>query len=141
MPVQTLTSQFLATLPTCEPTVGSISYFDTELKGFMLEHRVGGGATYYFRYRDLESKVRMSRIARVGEMTLPDARAKAHAIKLLVSEGATPLQSGTGSKTCPHLPRWCKTGTCRMSRLKSAAGRLMSACCACICCRILAPFA
>ena len=101
MPVQTLTSQFLATLPTCEPTVGSISYFDTELKGFMLEHRVGGGATYYFRYRDLESKVRMSRIARVGEMTLPDARAKAHAIKLLVSEGGDPIAERHRFKDVP----------------------------------------
>ena len=91
MAVQTLTTQFLATLPGCEPHAGCTSYFDTELKGFMLEHRSGGGATYYFRYRDLDKKVRMSRIARVGDISLPDARAKAHAIKLLVNEGGDPI--------------------------------------------------
>ena len=91
MPVQTLTTQFLTTLPACEPLVGCTSYFDTELKGFMLEHRVGGGGTYYFRYRDHQNKVRMSRIGRIGDIALPDARAKAHAIKMLVTEGGDPI--------------------------------------------------
>ena len=50
MPVQTLTTQFITTLPTCQPLAGSVAYFDTEIKGFMLEHRASGGGTYYFWY-------------------------------------------------------------------------------------------
>jgi integrase len=90
MPVQTLTAQFLTTLPGCAPPTGSVAYFDTEIKGFMLEHRAGGGATFYFRYRDADAKLRMNHISRVDDMALADARAKAHAMKAMVTEGGDP---------------------------------------------------
>ena len=47
MPAQALTTDFLATLPGREPACGAVSYFDTEIKGFLLEHRSSGGATFY----------------------------------------------------------------------------------------------
>lgn len=67
MPAQALSAEFLATLPGREPTSGAVSYFDTEIKGFLLEHRTSGGATYYFRYRDATAKVRLNRIGRSDE--------------------------------------------------------------------------
>ncbi len=91
MPVQTLTTQFITTLPTCQPLAGAVAYFDTEIKGFMLEHRASGGGTYYLRFRDAANKVRMSRIGRVLDMPLVDARAKAHAMKQMVNDGGDPL--------------------------------------------------
>ena len=66
MPAQALTTEFLATLPGREPASGAVSYFDTEIKGFLLEHRASGGATFYFRYRDAAGKVRLNRIGRAG---------------------------------------------------------------------------
>ena len=78
MPAQALSAEFLATLPGRVPASGGVYYFDTEIKGFMLEHRASGGATFYFRYRDAAGKVRMHNIGRVDEIALADARAKAH---------------------------------------------------------------
>lgn len=52
MPVQALNTQFILGLAACVPEKGSVCFFDTEIKGFLLELRSSGGATYYFRYRD-----------------------------------------------------------------------------------------
>ena len=90
MPVQILTTQFLSTLPGIVPQRGTVAYFDTEIKGFMLEHRAGGGATYYFRYRDAAQKVRLSRIGRLADVSLADARARAHAMRQMLQDGGDP---------------------------------------------------
>ena len=90
MPVQTLTNQFLSTLPSIVPTKGATSFFDTEIKGFILEHRASGGATYYFRYRDAAQRLRMARIGRLADLTLATARARAHAMRQLLLEGGDP---------------------------------------------------
>ena len=90
MPVQSLTTEFLTALPGRVPTSGAVSYFDTEIKGFLLEHRASGKATYYFRYRDAGRQVRMHRIGRSEEISLSDARAQAHQMKRMVSEGGDP---------------------------------------------------
>ena len=90
MPAQALTTEFLATLPGREPASGAVSYFDTEIKGFLLEHRASGGATFYFRYRDAAGKVRLNRIGRADEISVSDARAKAHKMKQMVTEGGDP---------------------------------------------------
>ncbi len=90
MPAQALTTEFLATLPDRQPASGAVSYFDTEIKGFLLEHRTSGGATFYFRYRDAAGKVRLNRIGRTDEISLSDARAKAHKMKQMVNEGGDP---------------------------------------------------
>lgn len=90
MPVQTLTNQFLLTLPSHLPSKGSVAFFDTEIKGFMLEHRASGGATYYFRYRDAAKRLRMARIGRLADVPLAAARARAHAMRQMLLEGGDP---------------------------------------------------
>ena len=90
MPAQALSTEFLATLPGRVPVSGAVSYFDTEIKGFLLEHRTSGGATFYFRYRDAAGKVRLNRIGRADEISVSDARAKAHQMKQMVTEGGDP---------------------------------------------------
>lgn len=101
MPAQALSTEFLATLPDRVPPSGGVYYFDTEIKGFLLEHRTSGGATYYFRYRDAMAKVRMNRIGRSDEMSLSDARAKAHKMKQMVSEGGDPKVENHRFKDVP----------------------------------------
>jgi len=101
MPTQALTAEFLATLPGREPASGAVSYFDTEIKGFLLEHRTSGGATYYFRYRDAASKVRMHRIGRTEDIGLSDARAKAHKMRQMVIEGGDPKVESHRFKDVP----------------------------------------
>ena len=103
MPAQALSTEFLATLPGRVPVSGAVSYFDTEIKGFLLEHRTSGGATFYFRYRDAAGKVRMNNIGRVDEIALADARAKAHQMKQMVTEGGDPKLESHRFKDVPTL--------------------------------------
>ena len=103
MPAQALSTEFLATLPGRVPVSGAVSYFDTEIKGFLLEHRASGGATFYFRYRDAAGKVRMNNIGRVDEIALADARAKAHQMKQMVTEGGDPKLESHRFKDVPTL--------------------------------------
>ena len=103
MPAQALSTEFLATLPGRVPVSWAVSYFDTEIKGFLLEHRASGGATFYFRYRDAAGKVRMNNIGRVDEIALADARAKAHQMKQMVTEGGDPKLESHRFKDVPTL--------------------------------------
>ena len=103
MPVHTLTTQFLSTLMPAGPISGSVSYFDTEIKGFMLEHRAGGGATFYFRYRDATRRMRMNHIGRLGRVALVDARAKAHSMQQMVGEGGDPVVERHRFRDVPTL--------------------------------------
>ena len=103
MPAQALSTEFLATLPGRVPASGGVYYFDTEIKGFMLEHRASGGATFYFRYRDAAGKVRMNNIGRVDEIALADARAKAHQMKQMVAEGGDPKLESHRFRDVPTL--------------------------------------
>ena len=103
MPVHTLTTQFLSTLSAAGPASGSVCYFDTEIKGFMLEHRAGGGATFYFRYRDATRRVRMNHIGQLKRIALADARAKAHAMRQMVGEGGDPMVERHRFRDVPTL--------------------------------------
>jgi integrase len=101
MPTQALTTEFLNSLPGRSSAVGLINYFDTETKGFMLEVRASGGATFYFRYRDGGGRIRMNRIGRRDEIALADARAKAHQMKKMVTDGGDPKAENHRFKDVP----------------------------------------
>ena len=90
MPTLALTADFMATLSARLPARGAVCYFDTELKGFVLELRASGGATFYFRYRDADGKVRLNRIGRAADTSLGEARVAAHNMKRLHNEGGDP---------------------------------------------------
>lgn len=90
MPTQAITSDFLASLAQIRPTSGLVSYFDTELRGFLLELRASGRASWYFRYRDAQRKIRLCRIGTFPEVSLADARAKAYEMRTLLREGGDP---------------------------------------------------
>lgn len=101
MPSQALTAEFVASLPGRVPAAGAVSYFDLEIKGFLLEHRASGGATYYFRYRDAGGKVRLNRIGRSDQIALGDARVQAHQMKRMVQEGGDPKVESRRFKDVP----------------------------------------
>ncbi|TSE29872.1 site-specific integrase [Tepidimonas charontis] len=89
MPRVSLTQDFLNRLPEFVPPSGAAHFFDAEIKGFVLELRASGGATFYFRYRH-QGKVRFERIGRLDEMPLADARAKAYQMRALLDAGGDP---------------------------------------------------
>jgi len=103
MPAHTLTTEFMARLPSLVPDTGSVSYFDTDIKGFLLELRASGGATFYFRYRDASGKIRLSRIGRADHVSVSDARAKAHKMKIMLAEGGDPKGESHRFKDIPTL--------------------------------------
>ena len=101
MPTQLLTPRLIERLSKRLPDEKATCYFDTEIKGFLLEHRSSGNGTYYFRYRDAEQKVRLARIGRAEEISLADARARAHAMSKMVTEGGDPKVESHRFKDVP----------------------------------------
>ena len=95
MPVQNLTTTFIATLEHNPPPAKRMEYCDTELTGFFLEYRGNGKGTYYFRYRDGNKKTRLVRLGKLTEIPLADARTKAHQLRRQVDAGENPQQDGT----------------------------------------------
>ncbi len=90
MPKVLLTLDFVSGLGAQVPARGGVTYFDTELVGFVLEHRASGSGTYYFRYTDAGGKVRLCRIGHLGKEALAVARAQAQKLRQLLDAGGDP---------------------------------------------------
>lgn len=90
MPSVTLTKKFVAELCHSEPFLRIKLYFDTEIKGFLLEHRKGGGLTFYFRYRDSSKKIRLYRLGPHPDISLDEAREAAYKVKEILAKGGDP---------------------------------------------------
>ena len=103
MPSCQLTTTFCDELLALPPVAKTVNYFDVEIKGFMLEQRATGAGTFYFRYRDVATKVRMFRIGDSKAISLPDARAMAHKASKLVAEGGDPKLESHRFKDTPTL--------------------------------------
>lgn len=78
-----------------------IDYFDSEIKGFLLEVRPGGKCTYYFRYRDALRKVRQVQLGKHPETVVNDARTKAHQLKNLDKDGGDPRHEVIKTRVIP----------------------------------------
>src|SRR5262249_45487839 len=65
----------------CPSEFKKIDYFDTSMRGFMLEVRASGGKTYYQRYTDERGKERQFKVGPADVLTLRQARRKALRIK------------------------------------------------------------
>lgn len=101
MPVLSLSAAFVAQVIGCPPEGKNTIYFDQEIKGFVLEHRSSGGATFYFRYRDAEAKVRLCRIGKVTEISTTNARAAAHRMHRTLADGGDPKSERQARMAAP----------------------------------------
>lgn len=90
MPSQLLSTDFMALLPDLVPSAGAIGYYDPQIKGFMLELRYSGKATFYFRYRDGANKIKMINLGRSDEISLDEVRSKALSMRQMLDEGGDP---------------------------------------------------
>lgn len=91
MPIQPLISDFIVQIQSQTPPKNRTCYFDTEIRGFMLEHRPSGKATYYFRYRDAKGSIRMEHLGRLEEISLQEARVQAYEMRrAIIEEGDLP---------------------------------------------------
>ncbi|MBD1401902.1 Arm DNA-binding domain-containing protein [Pelovirga terrestris] len=86
MPRVNLRQQFVDN-PPLPTTAAKVTYFDTQLTGFMLEVTRTGSATYYLRYRDKAGRIRQVRLGRTTALNVDEARENARILKSKVLMG------------------------------------------------------
>ena len=89
MPMVRLSPVFVRNA-SCHADNKKIDYFDTTMRGFMLEVRASGGKTYYQRYTDERGRERQFKIGPADVLTLQQAKRKATQIKAQAILGGDP---------------------------------------------------
>src|SRR5512144_1652055 len=102
MPVVRFSPAFVRNVQ-CLPELKKIDYFDTTMRGFMLEVRSSGGKTYYQRYTDERGRERQYKIGPADVLTLQQARRKARQIKAEAILGGDPQQARQARRSIPTL--------------------------------------
>ena len=87
----------------CPSEIKKIDYFDTTMRGFMLEVRASGGKTYYQRYTDERGRERQFKIGAADVLTLRQARRKALQIKAQAILGSDPQRERQERRSIPTL--------------------------------------
>lgn len=108
MPTQLLSVAFVETLRAQGPPARNVSWFDTEISGFMLEQRISGAATWYFRYRDAGGRIRMCRIGRCPEVAPGEARTKAWQMRQELDAGGDPKLNAQRFARAPTLEEFVR---------------------------------
>jgi integrase len=102
MPTIRLSPRFVRRVG-CPSEVKKIDYFDTTMRGFMLEVRASGGKTYYQRYTDERGRERQFKIGAADVLTLRQARRKALQIKAQAILGSDPQRERQERRSIPTL--------------------------------------
>src|SRR5664280_3868851 len=82
MPMVRLSPAFVRNA-SCSADHKKIDYFDTTMRGFMLEVRASGGKTYYQRYTDERGRERQYKVGPADVLTVRQAKRKAKQILAL----------------------------------------------------------
>jgi integrase len=102
MPVVRLSPAFVRRVD-CPYEHKKINYFDTAMRGFMLEVRASGGKTYYQRYTDERGRERQFKIGPADVLTLGQAKRKARQIKAQAILGGDPQRELQERRPIPTL--------------------------------------
>src|SRR5215470_10547441 len=87
----------------CPSEFKKIDYFDTTMRGFMLEVRASGGKTYYQRYSDDRGRERQFKIGAADVLPLRQAKRKALQIKAEAILGNNPQEERRQRRAIPTL--------------------------------------
>jgi integrase len=87
----------------CPADQNKVDYFDTIMRGFMLEVRVSGGKTYYQRYTDERGRERQFKIGPADILSLRQAKRKATQIKAQAILGFDPQNERQERRSIPTL--------------------------------------
>ena len=102
MPIVRLSPAFVRNA-NCPANHMKIDYFDTAMRGFMLEVRATGVKTYYQRYTDERGRQRQFKIGPADVLTLKQARRKATQIKAEAILDGDPQQARQDRRAIPTL--------------------------------------
>ncbi len=102
MPIARLSPAFVRNA-NCPANHMKIDYFDTTMRGFMLEVRATGVKTYYQRYTDERGRQRQFKIGPADVLTLKQARRKATQIKAEAILHGDPQQARQDRRAIPTL--------------------------------------
>ncbi|MFT4254542.1 MAG: tyrosine-type recombinase/integrase [Caulobacter sp.] len=100
MPKAKLDHMFAATAE-CEPGKKKTDWWDTTIKGFVLECRAGGGRTYYLRYQTLAGEQKQYKIGRYGDISFATAKKEAQRLKSEVTLHHDPSAKKAKAKSIP----------------------------------------
>ncbi len=102
MPVVQLSAQFVRE-SSCPPGKAKVDYYDSAIKGFILEARSSGGRTFHLRYRDTHGKLRQHKIGDAAAISYDKARQKAMRLRSEVELGGNPLEERQALRSVPTL--------------------------------------
>ena len=100
MPKQSLSQTFIDSIE-CPPNTKKVDYFDTSLKGLLLEVRDSGGKTYYVRYPNERGRTRQLRLGDAKLISLSQARSLALKARQKVILGEDPAEQKAIAKRVP----------------------------------------
>jgi integrase len=98
----TLTQKFIDKAE-CPDGQKKVDFFDTGLKGFLIEVRATGGRTYYIRYRSKRGVIRVLKIGDASLVRLDDARQAARKLLAQISLGDDPSEQKAILRSVPTL--------------------------------------
>ena len=107
MPVVQLSAQFVKEA-VCPPEKGKVDYYDTTIKGFILEVRPSGGKTFHLRYRDAHGKLRQHKIGDADAISHDKARKKAQYLRSEVELGGNPQEDRKALRQVPTLAEFVR---------------------------------
>lgn len=107
MPIVKLSAQFVREA-VCPPGKSKVDYYDSALKGFILEARPSGGKTFYLRYHDSHGKLRQCKIGDAAAVSYDKARQKAMRLRSEVELGGNPLEERQALRAVPTLAEFIR---------------------------------
>ncbi|KEH07056.1 integrase [Delftia tsuruhatensis] len=107
MPIVKLSAQFVREA-VCPPGKSKVDYYDSALKGFILEARSSGGKTFYLRYHDSHNKLRQCKIGDAAAVSYDKARQKAMRLRSEVELGGNPLEQRQALRAVPTLAEFIR---------------------------------
>lgn len=102
MPIVCLDAAYVRSAQ-CPEGKNRIDFFDTNIKGFVLEARTTGGKTYYLRYRDAHGRQRQHKIGDAQSISFDKARLAAERLRSQVVLGENPAEAKKIKRSIPTI--------------------------------------
>ncbi|GAA0728983.1 site-specific integrase [Sphingomonas japonica] len=88
-------------LARCQDGRKKTDYWDTRIRGLVLEVRASGGKTFYLRYQDQHGRQRQHKICALGDLTVDKVRREAQRLRSEVVLGGDPAAAKADIKAIP----------------------------------------